>query len=125
MGPRREEAAAHVVKGQFELAIPAAQYALRFGSSVYGDGSVELVPAYLLVAEANLGLARYAEAEAQLRHEDDERVLARFHAVQDVGVPKGLVGRGESGDAAAREGGGSCCRQCHACYWELHGRGRS
>ena len=54
----REEAASHVVKGQFELAIPAAQYALRFGTSIYGDGSVELVPSYLLVAEANLGLAR-------------------------------------------------------------------
>ena len=62
----REEAAAHVVKGQFELAIPAAQYALRFGTGVYGEGSVELVPAYLLIAEANLGLARYRQAEEQL-----------------------------------------------------------
>ncbi len=41
----REEAASHVVKGQFELAIPAAQYALRFGTSLYGEGSVELVSA--------------------------------------------------------------------------------
>ena len=62
----REEAAAHVVKGQFELAIPAAQYALRFGTSIYGEGAVELVPAYLLIAEANLGLARYRQAEEQL-----------------------------------------------------------
>ena len=62
----REEAAARVVKGQFEFAIPAAQYALRFGTSVYGEGSVELVPAYLLIAEANLGLARYRQAEEQL-----------------------------------------------------------
>jgi tetratricopeptide (TPR) repeat protein len=62
----REEAASHVVRGQFELAIPAAQYALRFSTSVYGDGSVELVPAYLLIAEANLGLARYRQAEEQL-----------------------------------------------------------
>jgi len=62
----REEAASHVVKGQFELAIPAAQYALRFGTSIHGDGSVELVPSYLLLAEANLGLARYRQAEEQL-----------------------------------------------------------
>jgi len=62
----REEAAAHVVKGHFELAIPAAQYAIRFGTSVYGEGSVELVPSYLLIAEANLGLARYRQAEEQL-----------------------------------------------------------
>ena len=62
----REEAASHVVKGQFELAIPAAQYALRFGTSLYGEGSVELVPSYLLIAEANLGLAQYRQAEEQL-----------------------------------------------------------
>ena len=62
----REEAASHVVKGQFELAIPAAQYALRFGTSIYGEGSAELVPSYLLIAEANLGLARYRQAEEQL-----------------------------------------------------------
>merc|ERR1712070_1200686 len=59
-------AAARVVKGQFEFAIPAAQYALRFGTSIYGEGSVELVPSYLLIAEANLGLARYRQAEEQL-----------------------------------------------------------
>ena len=66
VGLCREEAASHVVRGQFELAIPAAQYALRFSTSVYGEGSVELVPAYLLIAEANLGLARYRQAEEQL-----------------------------------------------------------
>lgn len=62
----REEGASHVVQGRFELAIPAAQYALGFGTSIYGEGAVELVPAYLLLAEAQLGLGKYALAEEQL-----------------------------------------------------------
>jgi len=59
----RDEAARHLVKGNFELAVPAASYALRFTTSIYGEGRVELVPAYLLLAEANLGLLKYRQAE--------------------------------------------------------------
>jgi len=59
----RDEAARHLVKGNFELAVPAAIYALRFTTSIYGEGRVELVPAYLLLAEANLGLLKYRQAE--------------------------------------------------------------
>ena len=33
----RDEAARHVVQGRYELAIPAAAYALRFGTSIYGE----------------------------------------------------------------------------------------
>ena len=62
----REEAARHTVQGRFELAIPAGAYALKFGTSIYGDGKVELVPAYLLLAEANLGLLDYRMAEEYL-----------------------------------------------------------
>ena len=62
----REEAARHLVKGNFELAVPAASYALRFTTSVYGEGRVELVPSYLLLAEASLGLLHYRQAEEYL-----------------------------------------------------------
>ena len=30
---------------------------------VYGKGNIELVPSYLLLAEANLGLGRFKQAE--------------------------------------------------------------
>lgn len=36
-------------------AIPAALQALRFSSQVFGSGSVQLVPIYLLLAEASTG----------------------------------------------------------------------
>ena len=57
------EAKRHIVHSRFELAIPAAMYALRFGTSIYGEGNVELVPAFLLLAEANLGLLNFSQAE--------------------------------------------------------------
>jgi tetratricopeptide (TPR) repeat protein len=62
----RDEAARHLVKGDFELAVPAASYALRFTTAIYGEGRVELVPAYLLLAEANLGILKYRQAEEYL-----------------------------------------------------------
>ena len=48
----RDEAARHVVQGRYELAIPAAAYALRFGTSIYGEGKVELVPALPLKVQS-------------------------------------------------------------------------
>jgi hypothetical protein len=59
----RNESSKHLVKGQFELAIPGALQALRFSMQVYGAGRIELVPAYLLLAESNLGLKRFKIAE--------------------------------------------------------------
>ena len=43
--------------------IPGALQSLRFSIQVYGNGSIELVPSYLLLAEANLGLGRFKQAE--------------------------------------------------------------
>lgn len=59
----KNEAQKHLVQGQYELAIPGALQSLRFSMEVYGAGRIELVPAYLLLAEANLGLRRYKVAE--------------------------------------------------------------
>lgn len=41
--------------GKHKEAIPAALHALRFSTEVYGSNSVQLVPAYLLLAEASAG----------------------------------------------------------------------
>lgn len=43
--------------------IPGAVQSLRFSTQVFGDGAIEIVHAYLLLAEANLGLRRYKQTE--------------------------------------------------------------
>lgn len=59
----KNEAQKHLVQDQYEMAIPGALQSLRFSMEVYGSGRIELVPAYLLLAEANLGLKRYKVVE--------------------------------------------------------------
>jgi len=59
----KNEASKYLVRGQFELAIPGALQALRFSHELFGERSIELVPSYLLLAEANLGLKRNKQAE--------------------------------------------------------------
>ncbi|NXL09568.1 ZMY12 protein, partial [Mesembrinibis cayennensis] len=55
-----------VLAGKHEGAIPAALHALRFGTEVYGSNSVQLVPAYLLLAEASAGVGHLLEASKYL-----------------------------------------------------------
>ncbi|KAK2106565.1 Zinc finger MYND domain-containing protein 12 [Saguinus oedipus] len=45
----------YLFEGKHEDAVPAALHSLRFRVNLYGLSSVELVPAYLLLAEASLG----------------------------------------------------------------------
>ena len=59
----KNEASKFLVRGQYELAIPGALQALRFSHELFGERSIELVPSYLLLAEANLGLRRNKQAE--------------------------------------------------------------
>ncbi|XP_029085386.1 zinc finger MYND domain-containing protein 12 isoform X1 [Monodon monoceros] len=56
----------YIFEGKHEDAVPAALHSLRFRMSVHGLSSVELVPAYLLLAEASLGLGRIVQAEEYL-----------------------------------------------------------
>ena len=62
----RMEATKFLVHGDFELSIPGAVQALRYSLDVYGAGKIQLVPCYLLLAEANLGLGRHKQAEEYL-----------------------------------------------------------
>ncbi|NXE85015.1 ZMY12 protein, partial [Cochlearius cochlearius] len=55
-----------VLDGKHKEAIPAALHALRFSTEVYGSSSVQLVPAYLLLAEASTGAGRLPEASKYL-----------------------------------------------------------
>ncbi|NXX21851.1 ZMY12 protein, partial [Podargus strigoides] len=52
--------------GRHQEAIPAALQALRFSTEVYGSNSVELVPSYLLLAEASAGAGNLQEASKYL-----------------------------------------------------------
>ncbi|XP_055111677.1 zinc finger MYND domain-containing protein 12 isoform X2 [Symphalangus syndactylus] len=56
----------YLFEGKHEDAVPAALHSLRFRVTLYGLSSVELVPAYLLLAEASLGLGRIVQAEEYL-----------------------------------------------------------
>ncbi|XP_008065367.1 zinc finger MYND domain-containing protein 12 isoform X1 [Carlito syrichta] len=56
----------YLFEGKHEDAVPAALHSLRFRMNVHGLDSVELVPAYLLLAEASLGLGRIIQAEEYL-----------------------------------------------------------
>ena len=59
----QQEAAKFLVAQRHELAIPGAVQAISFLKDLHGDGSMELVPPYLQLAEANLGLGRFQQAE--------------------------------------------------------------
>ncbi|KAM5248665.1 zinc finger MYND domain-containing protein 12 [Ctenodactylus gundi] len=56
----------YLFEGKYEDAVPAALHSLRFRMNMYGLSSVELVPAYLLLAEASLGLGQIVQAEEYL-----------------------------------------------------------
>ncbi|XP_074017533.1 zinc finger MYND domain-containing protein 12 [Numenius arquata] len=55
-----------VLDGKHKEALPAALHALRFSTEVYGSDSLQLVPAYLLLAEASTGVGRFLEASRYL-----------------------------------------------------------
>ncbi|XP_078110062.1 zinc finger MYND domain-containing protein 12 [Sander vitreus] len=55
-------------EGKHQEALPAAQFCLRCSIDLHGPSTVQMVPAYLLLAEANMGLgnlARVAELLSQ------------------------------------------------------------
>ncbi|ESO90434.1 hypothetical protein LOTGIDRAFT_123333 [Lottia gigantea] len=53
-------------EGKHEQAVPAAMQSLRFAIDVYGLSSIELVPSYLILGEASIGLGRLSQAEEYL-----------------------------------------------------------
>lgn len=60
------EAHKKLFEGHYDLAVPAALQVLRFSIEVYGPDAIELVPAYLLLGEASIGLKQYVQAEDYL-----------------------------------------------------------
>ncbi|CAM9609591.1 unnamed protein product [Pylaiella littoralis] len=62
----QQEASKFLVQGRYDLAVPGAIQALVFCKEIFGDGSIEMVPPYLLLSEANLGLGMLQSAEGFL-----------------------------------------------------------
>ncbi|KAL7884858.1 hypothetical protein AOLI_G00076280 [Acnodon oligacanthus] len=60
------EAKRRVLEGKYVEALPAGQLLLRCAMDLYGPDAVELVPAYLLLAEANVGSGSLTKAEGYL-----------------------------------------------------------
>ncbi|CEL93868.1 unnamed protein product [Vitrella brassicaformis CCMP3155] len=58
-----ETAQKFLVQGNYQLAVPGALHSLKLAIATYGSEALELVPSYLLLAEANLGLRRLKVAE--------------------------------------------------------------
>ncbi|XP_053546533.1 zinc finger MYND domain-containing protein 12 [Bombina bombina] len=61
-----KEAQKLLYEGKHEHVIPAAMHSLSFSIDVYGLNCVELVPVYLILAEANIGLGHLSQAEEYL-----------------------------------------------------------
>ncbi|XP_031463821.1 zinc finger MYND domain-containing protein 12 [Phasianus colchicus] len=55
-----------IFDGKHKKALPAALHALRFSTKVYGSSSVQLLPAYLLLAEACIGVGNLQQASNYL-----------------------------------------------------------
>lgn len=51
----RVEAQRKLCEGKYQEALPAAQFSLRCAIDVHGLSDVQLIPAYLLLADANMG----------------------------------------------------------------------
>lgn len=51
---------------EYDRAIPAAMQSLRFSIDVHGLSGIELVPSYLILGEASIGLGRLPQAEEYL-----------------------------------------------------------
>jgi len=62
----RTEGQKLLFEGKYDQAVPAALQSLKFAIEVYGLASIELVPSYLILGEASIGLGHLSQAEEYL-----------------------------------------------------------
>jgi hypothetical protein len=62
----KTEATRALLSQKFDHAIPGALQALRVTTDLFGEGGIEIVPPYLLLAQATTGLKKYKQAEEYL-----------------------------------------------------------
>ena len=76
----------HLVAEEFKLAMPGALQAQRHSIQLFGASKTELVPAYLLLAEASMGLESYDQAESYLSK-------ARYNVLENPDCSNSLKSR--------------------------------
>lgn len=84
----KQEAYRHLTENNPELAHPAGLQALRYAADIYGNTSIELVPPYLLLTEANISAQIFDKALEHLcqakwiliQHPDADPGLKSQHA---------------------------------------------
>jgi tetratricopeptide (TPR) repeat protein len=62
----KTEARRNLLAGKFAYAVPGGLQALRLTTDLHGAGGIEVVPPYLLLAQATTGLKKYKQAEEYL-----------------------------------------------------------
>lgn len=62
----RSIAQRYLFEGNYEQAVPGAMTSLKFAIELHGLNSVELVPSYLILGEANQGLGKFTQAQEYL-----------------------------------------------------------
>jgi tetratricopeptide (TPR) repeat protein len=114
-----EMASQRLIARDYEHAVPAALRCLRALTSLHGTSSALLVPAYLLLGEANLRLGRTAQAEEFLSM--SSYVLSKVSEEGGGGAGSSATkGGGQEGDGG--EGGGSASAHGHG---QGQGQGQS
>ncbi|XP_068589520.1 zinc finger MYND domain-containing protein 12 [Cebidichthys violaceus] len=68
-------------EGKHQEALPAAQCCLRCSKDVHGPSAVQMVPAYLLLAEANMGLGNLAQVTELLAQAEWAVLKSPEHSV--------------------------------------------
>lgn len=57
----RREGHKLLYEGHYKLAMPAALHSLRFAIALHGPNDIEVVPSYLLLGEASIGMVGKSE----------------------------------------------------------------
>jgi tetratricopeptide (TPR) repeat protein len=62
----KQQAYKYLFESQYELAIPAALQSLKLSLNLFDKNPIELVPCYLILGEACIGMKKFNEAEDYL-----------------------------------------------------------
>ncbi|XP_068453980.1 zinc finger MYND domain-containing protein 12 [Clinocottus analis] len=77
----RSVAHSKLSEGKHEEALPAAQLCLRYSKDIYGPSAVQMIPAYLLLAEANMGLSNFSQVAELLSQAEWTGLKSSEHSV--------------------------------------------
>ncbi|KAM8831090.1 zinc finger MYND domain-containing protein 12 [Synchiropus picturatus] len=103
-------------EGKHQGALPAAQYCLRLSAEIHGPSTVQMVPAYLLLADVNLG----NEDVLYLERMSHSVRLFLDPGVGNLTVVSGLLSQAEWAVLKSPDCGASVRHQLHRSLGRLH-----